>query len=244
MQLPLSSQKPFLFRAPSRVEVVGSFAIHAAVRPDCALDLAVEIPQDCFDDKDQLNHRYHAKRALYLSHVATALEKKASALGIAAVEWGGCVAGDPRRPFLLVRLQDGGPPLRILAAAPPTAFPLHRLHPSRNNLRTATKPGGKGGEPELLPTPFYNAGIVQDMLMIEHAAVMRAAGAAAGGYAHAAMLLRVWAARQRLCEGADGLSGFFLTMLLAHLVQSGRAVSSCFFFERCYSVFWGGQCAD
>ncbi len=50
-------QKPFTFRPPTEVHQVGSVPLGAAVRQAPCLDLAVELPQECFDSKDQLNHR-------------------------------------------------------------------------------------------------------------------------------------------------------------------------------------------
>ena len=52
------AQSPFTFRAPTRVQVVGSFALRAAVGPEPCVDLALLIPPACFDNKDELNHRW------------------------------------------------------------------------------------------------------------------------------------------------------------------------------------------
>ena len=51
-------QRPFVFRAPTRVQVVGSFGLRAALRPSPCLDLSLLMPAACFDSKDQLNHRW------------------------------------------------------------------------------------------------------------------------------------------------------------------------------------------
>lgn len=56
---PPPPQRPFTFRPPARVQVVGSFALCASVlgaQPPC-VDLALLMPPACFDSKDQLNHR-------------------------------------------------------------------------------------------------------------------------------------------------------------------------------------------
>jgi len=76
----------------------------------------------------------------------------------------------------------------------------------------------------LLPTPVYNSGILEDMMFFQHADVLQAAASIAPAFAEAATLLRVWTTRQRVADGADGVQGFFLTMLLAHLLHTGRAV--------------------
>lgn len=168
--------------------------------------------------------RYHAKRALYLGHLAQAVEGLA---GVAALEWES-FQGDPRRPALVLRLTPEASPaghsLRLLPVPPAGAFPAPRLGPDRNNLRSATRGGGGEAAAELLPTPHYNTSVLQDMALLEHSATMEAAAATLPAFADAAMLLRVWARQQGLTYGADGVGSFVLTALLAHLVQKGQAV--------------------
>eukprot|EP00887_Chlorella_sp_A99_P002636 scaffold6.g2636.t1 len=224
--LRFAAAKPFVFRPPARVRVVGSFALRAAAGPSPCVDVAVEMPAECFDAKDQLNHRYHAKRALYLAHLAGVV---GGLPGVASVAWESFVA-DPRRPALGVELAAGLAPgglrLRLLPALPRHAFPLHRLAPGRNNLRTAagTKPAD-GQEPQLAPTPHYNASILQDLMLIEQSEVCKRVAAVVRGFPEAAVLLRIWARQHHLDAGADGVSGALLTMLLAHLAQTGQAVA-------------------
>lgn len=222
-------QKPFVFQPPATVTVVGSYAVGAATRSTPVADLAVEIPRTCLDDKDQLNHRYHAKRALYLAHIAAALRREAAQLGIQKVEWA-VANGDPRRPSLLLHLAKGSSPagtaIQILPTIAPGTFPLPRLAPTRNNLRSVCAPNpAADGTPQLLPTPHYNHSIVVDMLLLEHAHAFATAKAQLPHFAEAAVLLRVWARQQQLSTGGDGFTGFLLTMLLVHLVRQGHAVS-------------------
>ena len=168
--------------------------------------------------------RYHAKRALYLGHLAQAVEGLA---GVSALEWES-FQGDPRRPALVLHLSPEAAPaghsLRLLPVPPAGAFPAPRLGPDRNNLRTAVRGGSGDAAQELLPTPHYNALVLQDMALLRHSAAMEAAAAKLPCFADAAMLLRVWARQQGLDYGADGVGSFVLTALLAHLVQKGQAV--------------------
>lgn len=238
--LDFPTSRKFTFKPPEEVEIVGSCAIDGAALPGPALDLALVMPTECFDDKDQLNHRYHAKRALYLAHIAASLGKKGAGvddLGIAAIDWD-LLRGDPRRPILVLRVKEStvtapGTTIRLLPAAPVDLFPLQKLGPSRNNLRSVTKTAGAAAAsppapadatvPELLPTPYYNCGILQDMLLLEHTRTMRTVGKKVPALGEASILLRVWAERQRLVEGVDGVDGFLLTALLAQLLESGKA---------------------
>jgi U3 small nucleolar RNA-associated protein 22 len=134
--------------------------------------------------------------------------------------------------------------LRIIPVATPDVFPLQRLAPTRNNLRSVKPTTAAMAPPtnnvttekknegdvdvsgnELVPTPYYNAGILQDMLMLEHSKNVQGIAAKARRVGEVSVLLRLWAQRHRLLDGADGVDGFFLTNLLAQLLQSGRAVS-------------------
>eukprot|EP00118_Oscarella_pearsei_P016240 m.153620 g.153620 ORF g.153620 m.153620 type:complete len:74 (+) comp38622_c1_seq5:233-454(+) len=56
--------KPLL---PARVQVVGSFLLKTQLKCNLTADLAVEIPKECFWRRDNLNHTYTVKRAVYLS---------------------------------------------------------------------------------------------------------------------------------------------------------------------------------
>jgi U3 small nucleolar RNA-associated protein 22 len=72
----LSLQRPMLFAPPTSVSIVGSHATDTAIQGDDVVDVAVEMPASCFEHKDHLNHRYHAKRALYLAVLAQQLRKQ------------------------------------------------------------------------------------------------------------------------------------------------------------------------
>lgn len=69
-------QRPLRFHPPANVRLVGSWAAETAAQPLAAVDVAVEMPRMCFDEKDHLNHRYFARRAQYLGELATALRKR------------------------------------------------------------------------------------------------------------------------------------------------------------------------
>ncbi len=66
----------FTFRAPSRVDLVGSFLLRTAARPVLNVDVALEMPAACLGAKDYLNYRYLEKRACYLDVVAQYLHSR------------------------------------------------------------------------------------------------------------------------------------------------------------------------
>ncbi|CAD6334079.1 unnamed protein product [Miscanthus lutarioriparius] len=97
--LGLETEKlSFTFRPPEVVRLAGSHAAGAVARPDVAADLLVRLPKECFHEKDFLNHRYHAKRCLYLCVVEKNL--RCSKL-IRKVSWS-TLQDETRKPVLHV----------------------------------------------------------------------------------------------------------------------------------------------
>uniref|UniRef100_A0A8C5RMW5 Nucleolar protein 6 n=1 Tax=Laticauda laticaudata TaxID=8630 RepID=A0A8C5RMW5_LATLA len=70
LQLPFKVKGKFHFLPPVEVNVVGSYLLGTCIKPDVNVDLAVIMPKEVFQEKDNLNQRYHRKRALYLAHLA------------------------------------------------------------------------------------------------------------------------------------------------------------------------------
>jgi U3 small nucleolar RNA-associated protein 22 len=146
--------------------------------------------------------------------------------------------------------------LRLLPAVNLDAFKLSKLSPDRNNVRWVTGASSSSSKkaPEqqqqqqdgdLLPTPHYNAGIIQDMLLLLGQQRLQAAAAAAGPrFADALLLLKVWAQQQGIAvhgvlpadsssrdaalaaaaaAQADGFTGFLLAQLLLVALQQAGA---------------------
>ncbi|KAF5838727.1 Nrap protein [Dunaliella salina] len=105
-----------------------------------------------------LNHRYHARRGLYLAAVAAHLHSN-KAFRSRPMRWEACQQ-DPTRPVLVLgppSAPQSSPPstsipaaphqfeLRLMACLPPSTFPLAKLAPDRNAVRAvqqARPPGG------------------------------------------------------------------------------------------------------
>ena len=71
----LLQEKQTTFRAPSEVEILGSFA-HGTLLSGHPVDVAVQLPCKCLLEKDYLNGKYLGRRAAYLHHLAGLLRKK------------------------------------------------------------------------------------------------------------------------------------------------------------------------
>lgn len=214
------------YTGSARIGVVHRFSSPAQLVEHCKgdsrvarLHAVVEIPSECFDDKDYLNHRYHAKRILYLSHILQCLlEKNAyKEFGISYIGW--CdLSQDMRKPNLCVRFQGiDCIEMSIGTAIPIDTFPLPRLAPDRNNLRShVRRPSSEGvhagacdpsvDEAILAPTPMYNGGIVDDMVCLHQAAELQVLGAEFPVLQDVITLLMAWADAHGLLLGNDGVN--------------------------------------
>jgi hypothetical protein len=67
------------YAKPSKINVVGSYAIKTMIKSDSALsvDIVVVMPPSIFQEKDFLNYRYFYKRAYYLACIAAGLQSTA-----------------------------------------------------------------------------------------------------------------------------------------------------------------------
>ena len=54
---------------------MGGWAYRTLAKPNTTVDLAMQVPSSCFDEKDQLNNRYFARRFQYLAEVAAVLRR-------------------------------------------------------------------------------------------------------------------------------------------------------------------------
>ena len=73
--LLIALQRALRFSPPERVYAMGSWAGSTMAKPKRLVDVALLMPRSCFDEKDQLNNRYFARRIQYLAEVASALRR-------------------------------------------------------------------------------------------------------------------------------------------------------------------------
>ncbi|KAI9228167.1 MAG: Nrap protein-domain-containing protein [Piptocephalis tieghemiana] len=220
---PEDAQYRFAFAPPTAVRIIGSYALGHAVRSSSAeesfaVDVAIEMPEDLFREKDRLNHRYFHKRAYYLAEVAAALAKSDQlaihpSFSHAPTLHG---EGDARRPILELRGDRSGAPtdfsslgclIRLYPTIDPSLFPRHHLALDRNNVRPITD---DPLPPSLPPTPLYNASLLQDTLMTSHLAYLYSRAKSSPAFGIVGRLGRVW-----IHQHALPLSPFLWDMLLA-----------------------------
>uniref|UniRef100_A0A1D1YCT8 Nucleolar protein 6 n=1 Tax=Anthurium amnicola TaxID=1678845 RepID=A0A1D1YCT8_9ARAE len=201
----------FTFRAPESVVVAGSRSIRSIAKPDVNVDLLVRMPKECFHEKDYLNHRYHAKRCLYLCVIEEHLRSSPT---VRRTAWS-TFQNEARKPVLLVfpdveLLELSGFFIRIIPAAT-SVFNISRLSLLRNNVRAHNVEGVTQA------TPNYNSSILEDMFLEENAEFVSKNFHEWRSLEEALVLLKVWARNRSSIYAHDCLNGFLISIILAYM---------------------------
>ncbi|KAG0049577.1 hypothetical protein BGZ83_005586 [Gryganskiella cystojenkinii] len=219
-------QYTFGYSAPSAMHLVGSFPLKtvAKAREGWSVDVAVEMPEELFQEKDHMNYRYFYKRAYYLSVLAAAIQEKKSGMAAGKIEFS-TLNGDQRKPILILHPSGDKSEtdfkklrctIRIIPFIPTTVFPAQRLAPGRNNVRSEAA--------EQLATPQYNTALQQDTAFTTHLTFLYQHSKNCAAFKDGCILLKVWASQRGLIRRtSEGVNGFILEMLMAYLLQSGGA---------------------
>eukprot|EP00854_Cymbomonas_tetramitiformis_P017292 gene17292-20578_t len=222
------SQQSLDFEPAKKFTVVGGLLLGTLARlgPTLPVDLAVEIPKKCFNEKDYLDHRFHAKRGIYLAHLARQLEKCPEVESCELENLG----DDARKPILLVTPvtetgEDSGVLVRILPCIAPDTFSAARLAPSKGNLRSISRTGAEMSS-QHPASPLYNHSVLEDACWEADLHALHPFFKEAPSMREAAVLLQVWANQRGLLDAADGFSSSLLTVMLAHLARANTVTSA------------------
>nr|CAD7198663.1 unnamed protein product [Timema douglasi] len=221
-QQPFGGKGSFQFIKPSAVSIVGSFDSNCCVGPDVCVDLAVEMPQQCFQHSDHLNERYLRKRALYLCHLAGTLQ---SCHLVQSASFRLC-QGDPSRPVLEVR-PAGKLGKRVVVALRPVpqsgVFKLARFSPEKNNVRPSWFfTNSDAMEEPYPPTPHHNHSTIQDLVPTANQEFCRRALEGHSNIKDGIRLLKVWLTQRKLNKGYGSFGGHIVAQLVSHLVLQKR----------------------
>ncbi|KAL4197282.1 hypothetical protein AMTRI_Chr04g187510 [Amborella trichopoda] len=206
----------FTFRKPEFIVIGGSYSFKAVARPYLNVDILIRMPKTCFHEKDYLNHRYHAKRCLYLCIIKKHLELCPT---VRKIEWS-AFRNEARKPILIVHpdvecgvVSEFG--IRIIPTAP-SLFDTSHLSFNRNNVRAFTTDG--------LPqaTPNYNCSILEDMFLEEDMSFIKQIFMEWKDLREGLLLLKVWARNRSSIYIHDCLNGFIISAILSYLTtESG-----------------------
>ncbi|XP_078407472.1 nucleolar protein 6 [Cetorhinus maximus] len=223
LQMPYNIKGKFHFLPPASVKVIGSYLLGTCIKPEINVDVAVTMPAEILQAKDNLNQRYLRKRALYLAHIAYHLSKN---------KLFGCVkfgyfSSNHLKPILYLSPQGKDEKLvtvRLHPCAPASFFKLSRFHPSKNNVRVSwfLEQESAQGENDEPPTPHYNNTILIDLVMEKHLHFLFNAATDFPGMKDGIGILKVWLHQRELSRGYGCFSGFLASMLVAYLLSKRK----------------------
>lgn len=211
----------FCFRRPVSVKVVGSYLLGTLTKPNMNVDVAVEMPKECFQHKDYLNLRYHHKRALYLSIIASHLVNSSLFENVQFSH----MNGEVLRPILVLKPEGKAGKQFVIRLHPSLSegtFKPQRFSPTRNNVRQRWFKGEEGVADDTddtgLPTFHYNASVLSDMFLERHLHHLYKCITDFPGMKDAVALIKVWLHQRELDKGQGGCTGFLVSMFISHLL--------------------------
>ncbi|TFK71882.1 Nrap protein [Pluteus cervinus] len=229
------------FEKPNDIVLVGSWANKMNVKSkdgvSFGVDLAVEMPDSLFQEKDYLNGRFFHKRAYYLAALAKAIkDSKQLPVDVAF----NSLVDDSRLTTLVLtpRSDDSAQDFTKLNAvinifpcvSESSPIPLHRLSPSHSNIRanSSAEEGHTNAVP--LPSPRYNNALLHSFVLKPHLLLAHNLKSESPAFVDALTLLRVWA-NQRGCGDSKQTSvrgfhgkGIWWTLLLAAVILGEEPV--------------------
>ncbi|KAI9364891.1 Nrap protein [Zopfochytrium polystomum] len=215
----------FSFKTPSKVFIAGSYLLKTVAKnPRLAnIDVAVQMPDEMFQDKDHVNYRYFHKRAFYLAVLASVIRRNAKVVPV-SLSFDTMIAGDRRRPVLVLSPVPNGSAydfsklkcsIRIIPCISASLFKPSKLAPGRNNVRPSQT--NNASEAGLAATPRYNANILHDTSYASHLNFLHQQFAICPAFREAVLLGKVWLAQRGLYQP---FGGFLLTMIMGYLFRT------------------------
>ncbi|KAG6888045.1 hypothetical protein C0995_010906 [Termitomyces sp. Mi166 len=223
------------FEKPSDITVVGSWPLKTSVKAKDGIrfgvDVAVEMPNDLFQEKDYLNGRFFHKRAFYLATIAAAVKSSKSGLNV-DVQYDSQSDNPRLTKLVLIPKKDDSPNdftklhaqvyiIPVLSSQPPIS--LQRLSPSHSNIRIHTVQNDATKSPNLA-TPIYNTALLLALTPKAQLLATHALKEDSPASIDALTLLRVWANQRgygpgsRLCVRGFADRGAWWSALLGLLI--------------------------
>lgn len=204
------------FKAPTAINVVGSYAAGTALRSDKCLtiDMIVQMPDSLFQEKDYSDYRYFYRRAYYIACIAAGLRSSLKDKHHYKFE---NLHGNPLSPILVVLPADTTHAnkwqIHILPIISRKVFTDERLLPSKILIRG----------PETLPTAFYNSTLQADRQTILYLKLLHSVAASCDDFKDACMLFRIWLGQRGFSGDLSngGFGGFEAAALMAMLLGTG-----------------------
>ena len=227
------------FKDPKAVDVVGSSKLNTATKPYMNIDVIINMPNECFDDKDILNHAYFDKRKLYVAGIASALKHKSAADLIKSTNFA-FFQGDERKPIIIVKPQLKNMQnitIRIYFSISPSVFKVSQLRADKNNVRPKEwiqqiEKSKKAKKMEIMDhnsltgTENYNQAILEDMTFLPHYRILSKTIESCQAARDSILLLIVWLTQRSLRFEVDTFNSHTAALFIAYLFHTKRITSS------------------
>lgn len=222
------------FEKPRDITLVGSWATKISVKAKdhvpFEVDLAVEMPNELFQEKDYLNGRFFQKRAFYLATIAVAILSKNQLNVDVSYD---SLLDDPRlTKLVLLPRKDGSQSdftklnarvciIPVLSPQSPITF--HHLSPGHSSIRIHSTLG-EDSTASNLPTPIYNNTLLLSLTPKSNLLVTHTFQNESPAFTDALTLLRVWANQRgygpgtRMCVHGFEARGPWWSALLGLLI--------------------------
>lgn len=165
--------------------------------------------KECLNKSDYLNHKYHVKRALYLSYLGARLNERGDTVHVSWPD------GNLLLPVLEITIgassdkQNAGTghvKIRLHFTPPENFFELRRFHPDTNNVRFKQffNCSSEQEDDIVFSTPNYNQTILLDLLMLQNHKFIKSVLPSACGIINsnniceAIKLLKIWLEKRYL----------------------------------------------
>ncbi|KAJ3214881.1 hypothetical protein HK099_006623 [Clydaea vesicula] len=239
IKIPFPEPKPsthnqlkFSFIKPSKIFIVGGYLLKSNVKSkneEKNIDVAIQMPENLFQEKDYLNHRYFYKRSVYLAVVAREFNKNSNKLSLKAEFQ--YFNGDELRPILILRgskdnslkdISKTNTIIRILPLLPENVFNLKKLSPNKSCIRYTENDtlNNKEENNNRCSTPRYNTSILQDMGFVSHLNYLHVNQKKCQAFRETVILAKVWLKQRGYGTNGD-FNSFIFSMCMAWLLNSG-----------------------
>lgn len=215
---PTTTSGYFKFVKSNPAVVVGSHFFKCSLGPSLNVDIKIDMPKSMFYKDDYLNDRYHRKRALYLTRLASELRDSGLVEDIKYKLMGesnikpvltfspSCKFNKHINVTLHVSIEDD-------------IFKLNRFSPSRNNVRENWRFKKADLENSLsTPTPLYNNAILFDLTYDLNNKVLFDSINNCENIKQGIVLLKIWLKQRQIYK----FSGFIMTMFVVYLIKIKR----------------------
>ncbi|KAI9685275.1 MAG: hypothetical protein M1822_004648 [Bathelium mastoideum] len=211
------TQYKLQYAKPTNLNVIGSYALKTrSALDEVVIDLMVEMPSSLFQEKDYLDYRYFYRRAYYLSCLAAGMLEASNGDLMLSFQY---FHGNSLLPIVVVKPKnqnegsDHSQPeysIQVIPSAPNNLFPMSKTTPNKKCIRNDKE-----------PTPFYNASLRLDIMILPYLKFVHSMSAKSDSFKDACLLGRIWLRQRGFGSSlSGGFGNFEWVTVMALLLQT------------------------